>query len=151
MPQGSLLIFSWKLLRYVSTRAGYSQNSVFIFLPREIQIKLQGWGEGVAFSFHGNIADSTVAPLSCLNQHVVNKIIGCCIINMSNERKARRGSGRFVRKSFSLREEQGPDGPGWTLSQAHHCPAAVCSTLPRAGALNCNKSGFRSRFCQIAL
>lgn len=46
---------------------------------------------------------------------------------MCNERKARLGGGRFVGKLLCLRGEQGPDGPGWIMSQAHHCPAAMWS------------------------
>lgn len=70
---------------------------------------------------------------------------------MRNEREARLGGGRFVGKSLCLRGEQGPDGPGWITSQAPHRSAAVWSAMPRAGALNRNKSGFRSGLCQIAL
>lgn len=131
VPWGFLSTFLLALLSYVSTRAGNSRNSVFFFPPQETQIKSQGWGKGVPFSFHGNISDSIMASLSYLNQHVFNKIIGCWIINMCNERKARLGGGRFVGKLLCLRGEQGPDGLGWIMSQAHHCPAAVWSAMPR--------------------
>lgn len=70
---------------------------------------------------------------------------------MSNERKGRLGGRRLVEKSLSLRGEEGPDGPGRITPQAHHCPAAVWSAMPRAGMLYCNKSGFRSGLHQVAL
>lgn len=57
---------------------------------------------------------------------------------MSDERKARLGGRRDVGKALSLRGEQGPDGPEWIMSQAHHHPADLC-------AVQCPEQG-----CQIA-
>lgn len=47
--------------------------------------------------------------------------------------------GRYGEKALSLRGEHGADGPGWSMSQAHHCSTAFWSTMPRAGPPNCNR------------
>lgn len=85
VPWGFRLTFLWQLLSLCFNRNWQFSKFCgfflcvfcFFFLPQETQIKLQGWGEGVLLSFHGNISDSMVASQSYLNQHVVNKIIGC--------------------------------------------------------------------------
>ena len=61
---------------------------------------------GLPLSFHGNNSESRVVPLSYLNQHVVNKIIWCWIINMSDERKARPGGGRDVHSASEENSSQ---------------------------------------------
>lgn len=69
-----------------------------------------------------------------LNQHVVNKIIWCWIINMRDERKARLGGGRYVGKPLSPRGEPGSHGPGRIKPQAHRGPTACGAHAPSRGA-----------------
>lgn len=77
MPLGFLFTFLLATSELMFQQELAILKILYFSLPQETQIKLQGWREGVLFSFQGNISDSIVAPLSYLNQHVVNKIIGC--------------------------------------------------------------------------